>query len=254
MDEDRLLDLAEGLARQAAAAILAVRAGGFEVERKRDASPVTAADRIAEALILDGLREATPAIPVVAEEEAEAGLAGGPAAMMWLVDPLDGTRDFAAGRDHFTVNIGLLREGRPWLGVLAVPVTGEVFSGIVGRGAWRTDGAGRTPIRARAMPPGGATVLTSFHGRGDPRIEAFLAERKLAEVRPMGSAEKFCRIAEGTGDLYPRFGTTMEWDTAAGEALVVAAGGRLQDWSGAPLLYGKPGWRNPGFLALGAAG
>ncbi len=252
MEDQALLELAATLAERAGHAIMAVRAAGFAVERKRDFSPVTAADRIAEALIVDGLRDAAPAIPVVAEEEVEAGADAIPeGGRFWLVDPLDGTREFAAGHDSFAVLVGLVQAGRPVLGAVALPATGEVFGGIAGGAAWKQDAGGRRAISARRAPPGGPVVMGSRHYADDPRIAAFARSRGAAKVVNIGSAEKFCRLAEGTADLYPRFGTTMEWDTAAAEAVLVAAGGSLADWDGAALRYGKPGWRNPGFLATG---
>jgi len=252
MDHAALLDLATRLARDAGAAINAVRAAGFAVERKRDHSPVTVADRIAEALIVEGLRDATPDIPVVAEEAEEAGAGMVASARYWLVDPLDGTREFTAGRDSFAVCIGLVENGRPVLGAVALPAHAEVFSGIIGVGAWKTAGGVRAPIAARRIPAEGATVMASHHHATDPRIADFVAARRVAKIIHIGSAEKFCRVAEGVADLYPRFGTTMEWDTAAAEALVLAAGGTMADWDGAAMRYGKPGWRNPGFLVTGA--
>ena len=252
MDEDELLALAERLAAQAAAAIMAVRAAGFVVERKRDHSPVTVADRIAEALIVEGLLEAAPGIPVVAEEAHEASAVAVPQGRFWLVDPLDGTRDFAAGLDGYAVNIGLVAEGRPVLGAVALPAFGEVFSGIVGRGAWKLAAGERRPILARALARDPVAMVSRQHGR-DPRVVDFLAARGVTEVRPLGSAAKLCRVAEGAADLYPRRGPTMEWDTAAPEAVLIAAGGRMADWDGVALRYGKPGWRNPGFLAEGRA-
>jgi 3'(2'), 5'-bisphosphate nucleotidase len=251
MEHAAQLELAARLAAEAAAAIMAVRRAGFAVQRKRDHSPVTAADTLAEALIVEGLRDATPDIPVVAEEAEEAGAAMQGSARFWLVDPLDGTREFAAGRDSFAVCIGLVEHGRPVLGAVALPAHGEVFAGIVGEGAWKLTEGQRRPIAARAIPAEGATVMASHHHADDPRIAAFVAARRVARVVNIGSAEKFCRVAEGTADLYPRFGTTMEWDTAAAEAVLLAAGGALADWDGAALRYGKQGWRNPGFLATG---
>ncbi|WP_198365292.1 3'(2'),5'-bisphosphate nucleotidase CysQ [Roseomonas sp. KE0001] len=253
MTEQDLLALAARLAQRAAAAILTVRDAGFAVERKEDMSPVTAADRLAEALITEGLREATPEIPVVAEEECSAGIITAAAPRYWLVDPLDGTREFAAGREEFTVNIGLVEKGRPLLGAVAIPATGELFTGLVGRGAWKRDAAGERPIQARRPPPEGLTVMASRHYRDDPRLPEFLAGRRVARIVQIGSAVKFCRLAEGVADLYPRFGRTMEWDTAAPEAVLVAAGGRVTNFDGTPLAYGKPGWENQPFLCHGAA-
>lgn len=259
MHDSDLLDLAAGLARRAAAAIEAVKRAGFVVERKSDESPVTEADRIAEALIVEGLRAAVPGIPVVAEEEAEAGIA--PAAFkarrFWLVDPLDGTKGFARGGDEYAVCIGLVEDGRALLGAIALPSTGELFGGIVGAGAWKEtgeDGGGpRRPIRVRPVPEAGMVALVSRRYADDPRLARFLAGRRVAERRGLSSALKFCRVAEGEADLYARFGPTMEWDSAAGQAIVEAAGGAVVDLDAAPLRYGKPGWRNSDFVCHGGA-
>ena len=254
MDDTDLLHLAAGLAQQAGAVILAVRARGFETLRKADRSPVTEADHAAEALILRGLRAAAPGIPVIAEEEIEAGHVHAAGSEYWLVDPLDGTREFAALRDEFTVNIGLVRDGRPVLGVVGVPAHGELFGGITGTStAWKRTAAGERPIRARTPPADGLHVLASRHYAGDPQLDRFLAGRLIASVTNMGSALKMVRLAEGAADLYPRFGRTMEWDTAAPQAVLEAAGGHLRAMDGTRLGYGKPGWANPAFICTGAA-
>lgn len=251
--ERDLLALAAELALRAAAVILRIRAAGFTVARKADASPVTQADRESEALINAGLRAAHPEIPVVAEEEVSREVAPiVPAALFWLVDPLDGTREFTAGRDEFAVNVGLVRDNRPLLGAVALPATHELYLGIVGEGAWRRDGEGHeAPIHARTPPEAGLTVMASRHYSDDPRITAFLHGRKIAARINIGSAMKFCRLAEGAADLYPRLGRTMEWDTAAPQAVLEAAGGRVATLDGAPLRYGKPGWENPSFVCTG---
>jgi len=251
MTDAELLDLAADLARRAGHAILGVKRAGFAVERKLDQSVVTEADRVAEALIAGGLRAATPAIPVVAEEEIAAGHIPSSAHRYWLVDPLDGTRDFAKGSDEYAVCVGLVEGGRAVLGAIAVPAMGEVFGGRLGAGAWKEDAAPRRAIATRPAPAGGLVVLASRTYANDPRMAPFLAGRAVAETRPCSSAVKFCRVAEGAADLYPRFGGTMEWDTAAGQALVEAAGGRLTDTEGRPLRYGKPDWRNPDFVCYG---
>lgn len=253
MQMDDLTALAVRLATEAAAAINAVRAAGFAVERKSDRSPVTEADRIAEALIVEGLRATRPDIPVIAEEEIEAGTApADPGRRFWLVDPLDGTREFAAGRDNFTVNVGLVEDGRAVLGAVAIPASGEVFWGRLGVGAFKRDAAGTRAIAVRATPPDGLTVMGSHHYQDDPRMGRFLQGRRVARIVNIGSAEKFCRVAEGSADLYPRFGRTMEWDTAAPQAVLEAAGGTIRLLEGGgPLLYGKPGWANPGFVCEG---
>lgn len=255
MDDAALLHLAADLARRAGAVILAVRARGFETFTKRDASPVTEADRAAEALILEGLRAATPHIPVIAEEEVEAGHVPDTGREYWLVDPLDGTREFTALRDEFTVNIGLVRDGRPVLGAVGVPAYGEMFGGLLGPHprAWKRTTAGEHAIRARTPPAEGVHVLASRAYASDPRLQTFLGGRTVASVVNMGSALKIVRLAEGAADLYPRLGRTMEWDTAAPQAVLEAAGGRLCTMEGEALGYGKPGWANPPFVCTGLA-
>ena len=251
MTDRECLELAARLALGAAAAIMAVRATGVTVSRKHDRTPVTEADHAAEALIVAGLREATPGIPVIAEEEIAAGRVERPGERFWLVDPLDGTREFAVGRDEFAVCIGLIDHGRPVLGAVALPATGELFLGIPGEGAWKQDAAGRRPIAARRPPPDGLTVFASRHLADDPRLARYLNGQPVARLVNAGSALKFCRVADGTADLYPRFGRTMEWDTAAAQAVVEAAGGSVRTADGAPLAYGKPGFANPDFLCRG---
>jgi len=255
MTDDELLDLATKLAIEAGKAILAVRARGFDVTRKADYSPVTEADQEAEAIILAGLRAATPDIPVVAEEEIASGHVAQVANEFWLVDPLDGTREFTAGRDEFTVNIALVRDARPVLGVVYVPPTEELFLGIVGRGAAKRKGGQREAIFARKPPPEGLTVLASRSHANEAALNEYLAGRKVAKLANYGSSLKFCRMAEGLADLYPRHGRTMEWDTAAAQAVLEAAGGAVLvmggPGDGEPLRYGKKGWENPHFQATG---
>ncbi len=253
MDNPALLDLAADLAADAARLILEVRARGFAVMRKEDFSPVTEADRAAEALITQALRAATPDIPVIAEEEVAAGRITAIDGRFWLVDPLDGTREFAAGEAAFTVNIGLVAAGVAILGAVAVPASGEIFGGIVGAGAWKRQNGETHPITTRAPPPAGLTVLASRHHGDDPALKAALAGKRIAAIHKLGSAVKFCRLAEGGADFYPRLGPTMEWDTAAPQAVLEAAGGVVLDAAGAPLRYGKPGFFNPPFFCHGRA-
>ncbi len=253
MDNSALLALAAGLADEAAQLILAVRARGFVVTKKEDFSPVTEADRAAEALITQGLRAATPDIPVIAEEEVASGRITTIDGRFWLVDPLDGTREFAAGQAAFAVNIGLVENGVAILGAVAVPASGEIFGGIVGAGAWKRQNGETHPITTRAPPSAGLTVLASRHHGDDPALQAVLAGRRVATIEKLGSAVKFCRLAEGGADFYPRLGPTMEWDTAAPQALLEAAGGAVLDAAGAPLRYGKPGFLNPPFFCYGRA-
>ncbi len=255
-DPARVRTLAQNLRRlaeQAAAAIMAVYATPFESRAKDDKSPVTDADEAAEAVILRGLAELTPGLPVVAEECAARGeipaIGNGP---FWLVDPLDGTREFIKRNGEFTVNIALIEQGRPRLGVVLTPVDGRVYLGTP-HGAWRFDGrqdAVGTRIHARAVPAAGADVMVS-RSHPDPELEGWLAGQRLHRRLEAGSSLKFCRIAEGVADLYPRFARISEWDTAAGQAVLEAAGGSVRDWQGRPLLYGKPDFRNPGYLARG---
>jgi 3'(2'), 5'-bisphosphate nucleotidase len=252
-DDTTLLEIAAGLAWQAADLVLAWRARGCTTQTKPDASPVTEADREAEALITAGLRAATPGIEVVAEEEVSAGHAPAEAEAYWMVDPLDGTRDFVALRDGFCVNIGLVRQGRPVLGVVAVPASAELFAGIVGAGAWKQDRAGRHAIRVRPAPAAGLFVLSSRHGADDPALLAALGHLTVARITQLGSAIKFCRLAEGAADAYVRLGRTMEWDTAGPQAVLEAAGGSLRLLDGTTLGYRKPGWANPPFICRGGA-
>src|SRR6476659_8369201 len=174
MDDDRLISLAAALALDAGAAILEVRKRGFDVVRKEDRSPVTEADHAAEAIIVAGLRAAAPGIPVIAEEEAAAGRITAPTQEYWLVDPLDGTREFAAGNDEFAVNIGLVRNGRPVLGVVGIPAAGAMFGGILGRGAWKRTQAGQIAVSARTPPSEGLTVLASRYHGSSARLDEFL--------------------------------------------------------------------------------
>ncbi len=250
MDDLALVELAVQLAAAAAAEILSIRAAGFSVQQKADLSPVTLADRRAEQIILKGLRAATN-IPVIAEEEVAAGKIPEPGLEYWLVDPLDGTREFAAGRAEFAVNIGLVRNRRAVLGAVANPLMHEVHYGVVGVGAWKRSTAGTSAISARRPPPEGLTVMASRHYQDDPKLAEFLSQYKVASLTNIGSALKFCKLAEGLADFYPRLGRTMEWDTAAPQAVLEAAGGSTQTFDGETLRYGKPGCENPPFLCHG---
>ena len=252
MDDAALLNFAADLAKQAGAIILTIRSRGFDTVRKADASPVTEADHAAEAHIVAGLRRATPEIPVVAEEEIAAGHVPAHADTLWLVDPLDGTKEFAALRDDFAVNIGLVRHGRAVLGVVGVPAHGELFGGIVGVGAWKRTAAGERRIAARQVPAAGMDVIASRSHANDERLKRYLEGRKVNSIINAGSSLKFCRLAEGVADLYPRFGRTMEWDTGAPQAVLEAAGGAVRvTETGEPLRYNKPGWDNPHFICTG---
>ena len=239
------------LARAAGEVILGIYAGGFAVRGKADASPVTAADEQAEALIINGLAQLTPDIPVIAEEAAAAGRVPEIGRTFWLVDPLDGTREFVNRNGEFTVNIALIEGGVPVLGVVLAPTLGRLYAGAFGAGAFVEDAAGRRAIAcARASDDGLVVVSSRSHGDAT-ELQRYLEGRRVARSVTAGSSLKFCLLAAGEADLYPRFGPTMEWDTAAGHAVLLAAGGRVTDLAGEELRYGKPGFSNPHLVAAG---
>jgi 3'(2'), 5'-bisphosphate nucleotidase len=246
----------QGLARitrDAGALILDIYGTDFAVRGKQDQSPVTEADESAEKLIVPALLAMAPGVPVVAEEAVAAGRIPEVQDMFWLVDPLDGTKEFISRNGEFTVNIALVHRGRPVLGAVLAPALGRLFLGDVGRGAWLEDAAGRREIRCRAAPREGLTVVASRSHGDAAALDAFLAGRRVASLVGAGSSLKLCLIAAGEADLYPRLGRTMEWDIAAGHAVLAAAGGTVCDLSGQALGYGKPGFDNPHFVAAGLA-
>ncbi len=227
--------------------------GTAEAAAKADGSPVTAADQAAEDIILPKLRALTPEIPVVSEVEASKGLTPEvTGSRFWLVDPLDGTKEFLSGNGEFTVNIALIEHGTPVLGVVVIPARGETYAGATSCAATLTDAQGTRPIAARPVPDCGLTVVGSRSHGDAAAMDQFLAGRPVAEFRPAGSSLKLCLIAQGAADLYPRLGTTMEWDIAAGHAVLSAAGGRVETLDGKKFTYGKPDYRNPHFAAYGA--
>jgi 3'(2'), 5'-bisphosphate nucleotidase len=247
-----LLEEVIRIARRAGDAVMAVYAGAVSARDKADGSPVTRADTDAEALIVPALQALLPQVPVVAEEAVAASGAPAPAPVFWLVDPLDGTREFLAGNGEFTVNIALVEAGEPVLGVVLAPALGRLFAGRAGGGAFIEDSAGRRHIACRAVPPAGLTVVASRSHGDAAALDAYLAGRRVAALAQAGSSLKLCLVAAGEADLYPRLGPTMEWDIAAGHAVLAAAGGRVCRLDGAPLRYGKPGYANPHFCAGGA--
>jgi len=242
---------------RAGAAVLAVNRSAMKVEGKTDGSPVTEADLAADRIIAEGLARVAPGILSLSEERtAQATLPYKES--FFLIDPLDGTKEFVAGRDEFTVNLALVTGGTPLLGIVSAPALGLIWRGLVGRGAERlTLGQGKPliePIRTRSCPPRGrpwTVAVSRLHG--DARTEAFIATRPGAVRREVGSAVKFGRVAEGTVDIYPRLSPTSEWDVAAGHAVVTAAGGRITDASGEPLVFGtgRNGFIVPEFIAWG---
>jgi 3'(2'), 5'-bisphosphate nucleotidase len=261
-DDEAILALFERLALEAGREIMRVYHEGFAVDRKADTSPVTEADRGAEAIILAGLRAAFPSVPCVAEEEISAGIV--PAELgdaFFLIDPLDGTKEFVNRRTDFTVNIALVRNGEPSIGVVFAPRTGRFFSGRPGIAeALTVDDDFRVTGRRQigVHPPASPLRVVASRSHNTPETDAYIASLGAAELVSVGSSLKFCLVAEGEADVYPRFGRTMEWDTAAGDAVLRAAGGTTRTLDGAALAYGKRGQKddadfaNPFFVAAGA--
>lgn len=250
MNQLRLLDELADAAREAGEAILTIVKRGFDVESKRDASPVTEADRAAELVILAALAKAAPGIPVIAEEEVAAGRIPAHDDTFFLVDPLDGTKEFIRGGDDYTVNIGLIEGGKPRLGIVFAPATGRLHGGMNGTTAWLDDGSGRTSIQTRPMGPDIVAVASKSHYTQSTADYLQAAVGSCRQIS-IGSSLKFCIVAEGKADIYPRLSPTSEWDTAAGHAVLLAAGGRVDGPDGAPLNYGKRTLLNRAFVATG---
>jgi 3'(2'), 5'-bisphosphate nucleotidase len=245
------------LVSEAAAVIR--RIGPEAARQKADGSPVCNADEAAEALLLDGLARLMPGVPVVSEEACARGVRPRPGTRFFLVDPLDGTREFLAGLDEYTVNVALVADGVPEIGIIAAPAQGRVWRGAAGRGGERFDlapgaasAAARnvTPLRPRPRPAHGLIAAVS-RSHLDPRTAAFVAGLPEAEQLVCGSSLKFCRLAEGGADVYPRLAPTSEWDIAAGHAVLTASGGAISAPDGTSLPYGRAddSFRVPGFLA-----
>ena len=248
------------IASRAGVAIMDVYARGAEVREKDDRSPVTEADEQAEAIILEALNVLDPALPVIAEEAVAAGHVPEHGARFALVDPLDGTREFLGRNGEFTVNIAVIEHGRPTLAVVFAPALSRVFVAEGPGEAWQgTLSPGEVEVRdvralrIRACPPAGPVAVASRSHRS-AETETVLARYGVSDTRAAGSSLKFCLVAAGDADLYPRAGRTMEWDTAAGQAVAEAAGARVVELAtGLPLLYGKRerGYDNPDFIVLG---
>ncbi len=259
VDCDAIADIFAEIALEAAVAVMAVYAGDSRARRKSDGSPVTDADDAAEAVILKRLSMRLPNLPVLAEETAARGETMVAGQAFILVDPVDGTREFLSHNGEFTVNIGLIVDSVPRAGVVYAPAFGQLWIGgatastcEVAPGAPLPPPGERRVIHARPAPSPGLTALVS-RSHADPATEAFLAKFSVKERRSAGSSLKFCLVAEGQADVYPRFGQTMEWDTAAGDAVLRAAGGVVLDRGGRPLRYGKTDaqFRNGPFVAWG---
>lgn len=262
-DDEVMLAVFERLALDAGREVMRVFKAGCAVDKKSDSSPVTEADRESETIILAGLRAAYPDIPCVAEEEVAAGIVPPDLdGAFFLIDPLDGTKEFVNRRTDFTVNIALIRQGVPEVGVVFAPYSGRFFSGRPGRaeaievdGDFRIVGRRRISVRTAVTPL--AVVASRSHNT--PETEAFIRDLGAAEIVSVGSSLKFCLLAAAEADIYPRFGRTMEWDTAAGDAVLRAAGGMTRTLDGEPLTYGKreqsddADFANPHFIASGKA-
>lgn len=255
MTLEKLAEELTGIARLAGTEILRVYGSDFTAARKADRSPVTAADLAAEAVIVAALRRLTPDVPVIAEEEAHAhGLPERAPDRFWLVDPLDGTKEFVARNGEFTVNIALIEGNEPVLGIVHLPALDEMYRGRSGVAERSVAGAAFERIAARTPPAEGGIMTISRSHAADERVKTEALGERVQGTMVAGSSLKFCRLAEGVADLYPRFGTTMEWDTAAGHAVLAAAGGSVATLDGSSLAYGKPGFRNPHFIARGRRG
>ncbi len=245
-------------AQLAAREIMTVYASDFAITSKADLSPVTEADALAEKVIIAGLKKHWPDTPILAEEAASAGQIPNIEDRFFLVDPLDGTKEFTSRNGEFTVNIALIVKATPVMGVVYAPAIDQMFWGEKGKGAGfasfrvsdALDKVTWSPLQVRKSPAEGLTVVAS-RSHMDAETTAYLATRKVKSLSSAGSSLKFCLIARGEADLYPRFGRTMEWDTGAGQAVLEAAGGKVCNVDGTPLMYGKVerGFDNPAFVA-----
>jgi len=223
---------------------------GCDARVKADRSPVTDADEEAEKLILAELNAAFPGVPVVAEEQAAAGHVSKVGSRFFLVDPVDGTKEFVKRGGEFTVNIGEIVDGQPVSGVVLAPAIGRLFVGAVGEGAFELAGNAIRDIACR-KPDADGLVAVSSRSHPDAKTDELLKSLPIKGHTNAGSSLKFCLVAAGEADIYPRAGTTMEWDTAAGHAVLRAAGGTVTNWDGSPFVYGKPDFRNGPFIARG---
>ncbi|CAK7192027.1 3'(2'),5'-bisphosphate nucleotidase CysQ [Commensalibacter sp. Nvir] len=254
LKSQELIEITTNLAIKASKIINEIRKNNFQIELKEDLSPVTEADHASEKIILTGLRKYYPDIPIVSEEEFASGFTPTFKDKFWLVDPLDGTKEFIKGSNHFTVNIGLIQYGKPVLGVVALPAYNIVYCGIQGENAWKIDENGnKIPIHVSPVPPAqGLRIMVSHSFKHQHTLQEILTPLSLSSIEHMGSAAKIMRIAEGKADLHIRLNSIMEWDTAAPQAVLEAAGGTLCTFDRNPLTYGKKNWRNQQFVCLGS--
>ncbi len=252
MDKKNLLEDIMTLCWQASDKILNFYKKDFNTETKADGSPLSDADLASHQVLFRGLEKLTPNIPIVSEESEEMLQASELGDTFWLVDPLDGTKEFIKHRDEFTVNVALVQDGLPVLGVVQAPALNILYAGIVGEEAFIEKGdKSRAPISVRPYSDEGLTIVGSRSHGSKEEMDKFLQGKKLHEFIATGSSLKFCKVAEGKADAYPRFGRTMEWDTAAGHAVLLAAGGTVLSFkTNQQLTYGKEGLDNPHFLAI----
>ena len=256
MDRMQLRETLMQLVRKAGVAIMTVYAQDFGVETKADDSPLTEADMSSHRVLVAGLEALSPALPIISEESGLVDFATRQRwPRYWLIDPLDGTKEFIAKNGEFTVNVALMENGRPTLGCVGVPAQDMLYVGDVERGvAERIDADGAHAIKARAMRSGRPVAAVASRRHGGERLELLLKALETSlgaiELKNVGSALKLCLVAQGDADLYPRLGPTSEWDIAAAEAVLVAAGGAVTTFDGAPLQYNKLDILNPEFLAV----
>ena len=248
VNESQLLEACVIASRAAGAEILKLVAAGYEVETKSDLSPVTICDRAAEAIILTALAKAAPGVPVIAEEEVAEGRIPVHGDTYFLVDPLDGTKEFVRGGDDYTVNIGFIVNGLPRLGVVYQPAIDRLWGGLVGTGAFVEAHDARSVTRTRSRGDKLDAVASKSH-LTQSTIDYLCEAVGECDYVSVGSSLKFCLVAEGRADIYPRLSPTSEWDTAAGHAILLAAGGRVDGLDGTPLAYGKTAFLNRGFCA-----
>lgn len=255
LQSETLLKAVREVARKAGEVTLGFYGGAVPVELKADASPLTAADQASHELIIKALEKLTPGIPVLSEESAEVAVSERRRwSTFWLVDPLDGTKEFLKKTGEFTVNIALISGSEAALGIVHVPVSGVTYWGGKGSGAFvARPGQVPVPLRTRAADLGRLVIVASKDHAG-PEVEALLRRLTTASTANMGSSLKFCLIAEGKADFYPRLSPTMEWDTAAAQGVLEAAGGGVIDLSGQRFAYNKESLRNPSFVAFGDPG